>query len=53
MTISAPASAFGGDAPKSTDIDTKEMQAKIGRLALENDFLESALGRIGGSSAKR
>jgi transposase len=47
------ASAFGGDAPKSNDVDVKEMQAKIGRLALENDFLESALGRIGGPSAKR
>lgn len=47
------ASAFGGDAPKSNDVAIKEMQAKIGRLALENDFLESALGRIGGPSAKR
>jgi transposase len=46
-------SAFGGDGPKNNDVDIKEMQAKIGRLALENDFLESALGRIGGSSAKR
>ena len=32
---------------------TKEMQAKIGQLALEVDFLEVALGRIGDASAKR
>jgi transposase len=31
----------------------KDMQAKIGQLALENDFLASALGRIDGASAKR
>jgi hypothetical protein len=29
------------------------MQAKIGQLALENDFLAGALGRIGDASAKR
>ena len=32
---------------------TKEMQAKIGQLALEVDFLEVALGRVGDASAKR
>ena len=31
----------------------KDMQAKIGQLALENDFLASALGRIDGASAKK
>src|ERR1035437_3840510 len=31
----------------------KDMQAKIGQLALENDFLAVALGRIGDASAKR
>ena len=31
----------------------KEMQAKIGKLALEVDFLEVALGRVGDASAKR
>ena len=31
----------------------KELQAKIGELTMENDFLESALGRIHGPSAKR
>jgi transposase len=31
----------------------KDMQAKIGQLALENDFLAGALGRIDGASAKK
>jgi len=33
--------------------DIKSLHAKIGQLALENDFLAGALGRIPGSSAKR
>src|SRR5882724_11605513 len=33
--------------------DVKDMQAKIGQLALENDFLSSALGRIEGPSVRR
>jgi transposase len=33
--------------------DIKELHAKIGRLALENDFLAHALERIDGSSAKK
>jgi hypothetical protein len=32
---------------------TKEMQAKIGQLALKVDFLEVALGRVGDARAKR
>jgi transposase len=36
---------FGKPAAKA--VDTKEMEAKIGRLALENDFLESALSKAG------
>ncbi len=31
----------------------KDMQAKIGQLALENDFLAGVLGRIDGASAKK
>lgn len=31
----------------------KDMQAKIGQLVLENDFLAGALGRIGDASAKK
>jgi transposase len=41
--------AFGADAAK----EVKDLHAKIGRLAMENDFLENALGRVDGSSAKR
>ena len=38
---------------KSPGPDVKELQAKIGQLAMENDFLAVALGRIDGSSAKK
>ena len=31
----------------------KDLQAKIGQLTMENDFLEGALGRIHGPSANR
>ena len=31
----------------------QDLQAKIGQLTMENDFLEKALGRIHGPSAKR
>jgi transposase len=33
--------------------DVKELHAKIGQLAMENDFLAAALGRTGEASAKR
>ena len=33
--------------------DLKTLHAKIGQLALENDFLAGALGRIGDASAKK
>jgi len=33
--------------------DIKELHARIGQLATENDFLSGALGRIGESSAKK
>jgi transposase len=45
--------AFGADAAKEAGPDVKDLHAKIGRLAMENDFLENALGRVDGSSAKR
>jgi len=39
---------------KSTDgPDLKDMQAKIGQLAMENDFLAKALGRIDATSVRR
>jgi hypothetical protein len=34
-------------------VDVKSLHAKIGQLALENDFLEHALGKAGLLSAKR
>ena len=33
--------------------DLKSLHAKIGQLALENDFLAGALGRIDGASANK
>ena len=38
---------------KSQGPDVKELHAKIGQLAMENDFLAVALGRIDASSAKK
>ncbi len=38
---------------QSVGPSVKDMQAKIGQLALENDFLAGALGRIDGASAKK
>ena len=43
---------FGKGKP-SREPDVKELHAKIGQLAMENDFLSVALGRIDGSSAKK
>jgi transposase-like protein len=43
---------FGKD-QKSEGPDVKELHAKIGQLAMENDFLSGALGRINGQSAKK
>jgi hypothetical protein len=37
----------------SREPDVKELHAKIGQLAIENDFLSVALGCIEGSNAKR
>ena len=37
----------------SREQDVKELHAKIGQLAMENDFLSVALGRIGDPSAKK
>ena len=38
---------------ESVGPSVQDMQAKIGQLALENDFLAGALGRIGDASAKK
>jgi transposase len=48
------AEAFDGTgAAAEPGPDIKSLHAKIGQLALENDFLVGALGRLPGSSAKR
>jgi transposase len=45
---------FGGAlAPAEPTVDLKALHAKIGQLALENDFLEGALTKAGLLSAKR
>ncbi len=44
------------DGPRRTDVppvDVKVLHAKIGQLALENDFLEGALNKTGLWSANR
>ena len=37
--------ARGGKADGATDAEVKELHAKIGRLAVENDFLSQGLKR--------
>jgi transposase-like protein len=44
---------FGGTTAPSETPDLKTLHAKIGQLALENDFLEGALTKAGLLSAKR
>jgi transposase-like protein len=48
------ASVFGGDAPAPDSAATiRALQAKIGQLTMECDFLEGALNKSGLGSAKR
>ena len=48
------ASVFGEDqAEQQPKVDVTRMQAKIGELTLENDFLEKALTKAGLLSAKK
>jgi len=42
-----------GESIRGLRPDIKELHAKIGQLAMENDFLSVALGRIDGPSAKK
>ena len=54
--LDGPAGVFGSDAKSEAAapaIDVKTLHAKIGELALENDFLAGALGKAGLLSAKR
>jgi len=47
------ADVFGGIKPTADTPDLKTLHAKIGQLALENDFLEGALTKAGLLSATR
>jgi len=48
------ADVFGGaPAPSEPTVDLKALHAKIGQLALENDFLEGALTKAGLLSARK
>lgn len=53
--LAAATEVFLSPAEKRESVgpSVKDMQAKIGQLALENDFLAGALGRIDGASAKQ
>jgi transposase len=53
--LEGAAGVFGAEskAASAPDVDVKTLHAKIGELALENDFLASALGKAGLLSAKR
>jgi transposase-like protein len=44
---------FSKDKKGESGPDVKELHAKIGQLAMENDFLSVALGRIAEPSAKK
>jgi len=53
--LDGAAGVFGADASaaQAAPVDLKALHAKIGELALENDFLEGALIKAGMLSAKR
>ena len=47
------ASGVFGEGKSEPTVDVKALHAKIGQLALENDFLEGALSKAGLLSGKR
>jgi transposase len=47
------ANIFGQGEKQDPELNVKDLHAKIGQLAVENDFLSNALGQIDGPSAKR
>ena len=51
--LARAADVFGGTKPTADTPDLKTLHAKIGQLALENDFLEEALSTAGLLSATR
>ena len=50
--LARAADVFGGTKAPSETPDLKTLHAKIGQLALENDFLEGALTKAGLRSAQ-
>ena len=50
--LTRAADVFGGAKPTADTPDLKTLHAKIGQLALENDFLAGALTKAGLRSAK-
>ena len=54
LLLERAAQVFGaGSASAEKPVDLKVLHAKIGELALENDFLEGALAKAGLLSAQR
>ncbi len=51
--LAKAADVFSGELRPDEPVDLKVLHAKIGKLALENDFLEGALIKAGMLSAKR
>jgi transposase len=51
--VAQSAVVFGGAKTAEPPVDLKALHAKIGQLALENDFLESALTKAGMLSARK
>jgi transposase len=53
--LEGAAGVFGSSASRAeaASVDLKSLHAKIGELALENDFLEGALSKAGMLSVKR
>lgn len=51
--LAGAATVFGSGGSVEPPVDVKTLHAKIGELALENDFLERALGTAGLPSARR
>jgi len=50
--LDGAADVFAAGTPASAPVDLAPLHAKIGQLALENDFLERALTKAGLLSAK-
>jgi transposase len=50
--LARAADVFGGTTPPADTPDLKTLHAKIGQLALENDFLAGALTKAGLRSAQ-